>query len=326
MVYLHHCIEQATAFVAMANKRVLSATLARWRESADAKAKALRLASSLSSRLLLQRSLSTWRTASAAHRLEARKARVARQFFLQRSCLHVWQARLQDARATSRIQARDASALRKAFGQWRASAQRSRRDAVLVEGIGAAIAQRISSDALQHWTRRVIEIRARELSVSEGRRRTLLSSGFGRWRARMAKVREGQALVESFCELREVETLDRHWKRWSRAVKRNRTLRARLEDKLEADTSALLIGVFERWHDRYRENQLQEEVRVGLGELTDNARLLKDTAGFSLQQEEQVLRYRQHQALKNMFGRWQARTMVRVIRVPNMLDAPRAEF
>lgn len=139
---------------------------------------------------------------------------------------------------------------------------------MLIEGIGAAIAQRIGSDALQHWTRRVIEIRARELSVSEERRRTLLSGGFGRWRARMAKVREGQALVESFIELKEVDTLDQHWKRWSTAVKRNRTLRSRLNDKLEADASALLAGVFERWHDRYRENQLQEEVRVRVAEQT----------------------------------------------------------
>ena len=134
-------VVQADAFRKQQNALVLSTVLKHWQSRLLQRDKALHLAASLSDRLTLQRSFQSWQTVRSAHRLEARKAQVARNFFLQRRCLNTWHKKMKDKKAAAWIEERRTKTVREVFDIWRESARRSIRDASIVQRVEAAVDQ-----------------------------------------------------------------------------------------------------------------------------------------------------------------------------------------
>jgi protein SFI1 len=116
--------------------------------------------------------------------------------------------------------------------------------------------------SLRKWTNRVIDIRARELSVSADRSNALRANTFSRWRAITVRHAEDLSLVDSFVEVQDEQLSKRYFRRWLTKARRDRALRALLKQKLQDDEQALIVGCFDRWTDRLRENQLIQEVNV----------------------------------------------------------------
>lgn len=259
-------LQRADAF--RADRLILHArsALYAWRARLASRDKSFHLAASLSNRLLLQQSLQNWRKGQSVHRLEARKACVAADFFVQRSCLHVWLKGTRQRKAAAWAEDRRKLVLRDVFDTWRAGARRSIRDFALVRGIGSAINQRVMLVALRTWTNRVIDIKARNLSVSAERSTVLVSEAFSRWRRLTVRHVEDLSLVDSFVEVQDEQLGKRYFRQWLVRLRRDRGLKDLLAVKLSEDKQNLLAGCFERWADRFRESQLVHE--VGWGHIT----------------------------------------------------------
>lgn len=259
----HHAVvhaQQADAFRRQGDIARARSSLTRWQARLSDRQKAVHLAASLSNRLVLQRSFRSWRKAGSAHRLEARKAQVARDFFVQRSALHAWHKKMKNRKAAAWVEDRRKRVLREVFDAWRDGARRSIRDAALVHGFYAALDQRLLHSALRTWTDRVIDIRARELSVSTNRANELVSKAFARWRSLTARHAEDLSLVDSFVEVQDEQLGKRYFRRWLVRTRKEKALKQLLEEKLEEDKRNLLAGCYERWTDRFHENQLLAEV------------------------------------------------------------------
>jgi protein SFI1 len=121
--------------------------------------------------------------------------------------------------------------------------------------------QRILSTALNSWTNRVIELRARLITVSTSRDTTILRQSFNKWSTKSRQNIENLSLVDSFIEIQEEDLLRNRFRKWHASMKRKINLRDRLELKLKEDEEALKAGVLERWIDAFKERQLIEQVR-----------------------------------------------------------------
>lgn len=120
--------------------------------------------------------------------------------------------------------------------------------------------QRIMSNALSSWTNRVIELRARALTVTQDRNTRLLQGAFSRWLGKSRQNIENLSLVDSFIDVQEEELLRSRFRKWHASAKRKAYLRQLLLEKLEDDERNLVAGVFDRWVDVYKERQLIDQV------------------------------------------------------------------
>lgn len=116
------------------------------------------------------------------------------------------------------------------------------------------------SDALSTWTNRVIELRARAISVKQTREQKILHSTFSHWINKSRQNIENLSLVDSFIEVQEEDLIRNKFKTWLFNTKRKIRLRELLEDKLKEDEKNLVAGIFDRWIDVYKERQLIDQV------------------------------------------------------------------
>lgn len=89
--------------------------LKRWRDKTNTHRRALRVASSLHTRLLVQRTFSDWRDALAERKLEYRKAEVASMFFMQQSTLRIWHKKMKWVQASRTVAEKEKDLLRDYF-------------------------------------------------------------------------------------------------------------------------------------------------------------------------------------------------------------------
>lgn len=120
------------------------------------------------------------------------------------------------------------------------------------------------SDALSSWTNRVIELRARAISVTQTREQQILRNSFSHWLSKSRQNIENLSLVDSFIEVQEEELIRFKFRKWLSDTKRKIRLRESLEEKLKDDEKNLVAGVFDRWVDVYKERQLIDQVGLVL--------------------------------------------------------------
>lgn len=106
---------RATTFADQRYAFLAKRCLQTWAQKTHYHRKALRLASSLNSRLLVQRTFSDWKEALSDRRLEYRKAEVANTFFLQRNLLRTWYKRMRWVKADKAIAAKEADLVKGYF-------------------------------------------------------------------------------------------------------------------------------------------------------------------------------------------------------------------
>lgn len=124
--------------------------------------------------------------------------------------------------------------------------------------------QRIMSNALTSWTTRVIELRARAISVTQTRENQIIRNCLTHWLSKSRQNVENLSLVDSFVEIQEEEMLRGKFRKWLSSTRRKIKLRVLLEEKLENDDRNLVSGVFDRWFDVYKERQLIDKVSLGI--------------------------------------------------------------
>lgn len=91
---------QATAFHRRVNSSLTRRFLSSWVKKTNQHHKALRLATSLNNRLLLQRTFADWKDELSNRRMEYRKAEIASTFFSQRNALRTWYKRMRWVKAS----------------------------------------------------------------------------------------------------------------------------------------------------------------------------------------------------------------------------------
>lgn len=107
--------EKASVLQSAHEVRLAGTYLSRWLDKNRQHRKALRLASSLHSRLLLQRTFADWQLEMTHRRLELRKAEVANTFFTQRGALKTWCKRLRWLQANKAMAGKEANLVKVYF-------------------------------------------------------------------------------------------------------------------------------------------------------------------------------------------------------------------
>lgn len=118
------------------------------------------------------------------------------------------------------------------------------------------------SDALTSWTNRVIELRARMISVTQTRDSQILRESFSHWLSKSRQNVENLSLVDSFIEVQEEEMIRHKFRKWLSNTKRKIKMRELLDEKIRNDEKNLVSGVFDRWVDVYKERQLIDQVSL----------------------------------------------------------------
>jgi len=116
------------------------------------------------------------------------------------------------------------------------------------------------SNALSTWTNRVIELRARSISVTQTREIQILRNSFSHWLSKSRQNIENLSLVDNFIELQQEEMIRGKFRKWLSSTRRKIKLRLLLEEKLENDDKNLVSGVFDHWFDIHQERQLIDKV------------------------------------------------------------------
>jgi hypothetical protein len=168
------------------------------------------------------------------------------------------------------------------------------------------------SDALTSWTNRVIELRARMISVTQTRDSQILKNSFSHWLTKSRQNMENLSLVDSFIEVQEEEMIRGKFRKWLSNTKRKIKLRELLAEKLLNDEQNLVSGVFDRWVDVYKERQLLDQVSHSVFAI--RLEILSEACGTNTRgfhQEMDIVRYRTYQSLRTTLQKWKSRTMVR---------------
>lgn len=170
------------------------------------------------------------------------------------------------------------------------------------------------SNALSSWTNRVIELRARALTVTQDRNTRMMQTAFSHWLSKSRQNIENLSLVDSFIEVQEEELLRNRFRKWHASAKKKGYLRDLLQRKLEDDERNLVAGVFDRWVDVYKERQLIDQVGVFCAHSLGGA-IMQRYADGQLRgtQEMDIVRYRTYQSLGSSLQKWKTRTMVRLV-------------
>jgi len=106
---------QALAFQRRHNSSLTKRFLSSWVKKTNQHHKAIRLATSLNNRLLVQRTFTDWKDELSNRRLEYRKAEVANTFFSQRNALRLWYKRMRWVKASKIMASKEKDLLKDYF-------------------------------------------------------------------------------------------------------------------------------------------------------------------------------------------------------------------
>ncbi|KAG2144777.1 hypothetical protein BD769DRAFT_1625348 [Suillus cothurnatus] len=116
---------------------------------------------------------------------------------------------------------------------------------------------RIKRDALRLWTNRVIEIKLRELEVSQKSAHALTVFAFKKWKNICLRHVEDLSLMESHLDIKRAENVRRMFHRWLMAARARRHKRVTLREKeLEFDLANVQVA-WNRWRERYMDEKLR---------------------------------------------------------------------
>ncbi|KAG2158311.1 uncharacterized protein EDB93DRAFT_1120813 [Suillus bovinus] len=209
-----------------------------------------------------------WRIQLRAKMMLLKQARFVENFILQRRILKSWKVKFEERQRQKKLENLEMRRLRTFMTAWHQKYQtkRFRRLAAqqiydLVSLASRTIFQAENGDALRLWTNRVIEIKLRELEVSQKSAHALTVFAFKKWKNICLRHVEDLSLMESHLDIKRAESVRRMFHRWLMGARARRHKRITLREKeLEFDRANVQVA-WNRWRERYMDEKLRPLLR-----------------------------------------------------------------
>ncbi|KAF8602674.1 hypothetical protein BDV93DRAFT_184895 [Ceratobasidium sp. AG-I] len=208
-------------------------------------------------RHLLSSALAEWREITALRRKQARQARIARRFFVERSAFGLWRAALVQKRLEGVEAQFKKKKLGEAFQVWRAQLKRQTMLKRTGDAVQSMVEQRITYDALKTWIGAVVENKLQLLQAVDERNQRLQRLAFDKWKVVKRRHQEDMSLLRSFQDVKREEMIRRAFLRWLSATRHEQHRRQRLERKEQQIRLDALGRAWDIWRDKYKEQTLR---------------------------------------------------------------------
>ncbi|KAG1754575.1 hypothetical protein EDB19DRAFT_664351 [Suillus lakei] len=198
-----------------------------------------------------------WRIQLRAKMKLLKQARFVEKFILQRRILKAWKAKFEEHQRLKRLKELEIRRLRTFMTAWHQKYQKKRFRRLAAQQIDELVSLRIKRDALRLWTNRVIDIKLRELEVSQKSAHALTVFAFKKWKNICLRHVEDLSLMESHLDIKQAENVRRMFHRWLTAARARRHKRITLREKeLEFDQANVQVA-WNRWRERYMDEKLR---------------------------------------------------------------------
>ncbi|KAG9102656.1 hypothetical protein FRC06_001530 [Ceratobasidium sp. 370] len=221
---------------------------------------------------LITSALATWREAAALRRKQARQARIARRFFVERSCFSLWRAALVQKRLAGLEHQLKREKLRSALQVWKGRLKRHimlKRMGDVVQGM---VEQRIAYNALKKWIGAVVENKLQLLQAVDERNNRLQRLAFDKWKEVKRRHQEEMSLLRSFQDVKREDMIRRTFQKWLSVSRHAQHRRQSLERKEQQIRLDALGRVWDVWRDRFKEGDLQAVALPALRLYASNVR------------------------------------------------------
>ncbi|EGO20886.1 hypothetical protein SERLADRAFT_452027 [Serpula lacrymans var. lacrymans S7.9] len=247
----------ALAFSMRSNSYAMSSSLQTWRRVYTTHQNASTFATQYNSTQLCFRILLKWRLQFRSQLALVKQAKVAEKFFLRRRILGKWKEQLSDKRRERSLTILSTQKLAKCFSSWKQKTQKRRLIRLAEQQIHALVSTRITRTVLSLWTNRVIEIKLRELEVSQRISNVLVMSAFKKWKTVCLRHVEELSLMESYQDVKREENIRRMFNRWLNASRSSRYRRQTLQQKEDDMKRAAIAVSWDKWRGRFKDERLR---------------------------------------------------------------------
>ncbi|KAG8742458.1 hypothetical protein FRC12_015370 [Ceratobasidium sp. 428] len=206
---------------------------------------------------LVVSALAAWREAAALRRKQARQARIARRFFVERSSFSLWRAALVQKRLAGLEDQLKREKLRTVFQVWRGKFKRYIMLTRMGDVVQGMVEQRIAYDALKKWIGAVIENKVQLLQAVDGRNNRLQRLAFEKWKEVKKRHQEEMSLLRSFQDVKREDIIRRTFQKWLNASRHAQHRRQRLEHKEQQVRLEFLGRAWDTWRDKFKEESLR---------------------------------------------------------------------
>ncbi|KAF9227630.1 hypothetical protein BS17DRAFT_725990 [Gyrodon lividus] len=198
-----------------------------------------------------------WRIQLRARLKLIKHAKVIEKFFVQRRTLKVWKFKLAEKKRRNKLKALEAHKLQQCMRIWQQKANRRRRLRTAEQEITTRVNMRLVADVLSRWTNHVIEIKLREIEVSQRNSQALLTFALRKWKNICLRHVEDLSLMESHLDIKQAENMRRMFHKWLTAARARRHKRLLLRERqAEFDRTSMQVA-WDRWRERYVEEKLR---------------------------------------------------------------------
>lgn len=198
-----------------------------------------------------------WRIQLRAKMKLLKQARFVENFILQRKILKAWKVKFEERQRLKKLEDLEIHRIRAFMTAWHQKYQKKRFRRLAAQQIDDLVSLRIKRDALRLWTNRVIEIKLRELEVSQKSAHALTVFAFKKWKNICLRHVEDLSLMESHLDIKRAESVRRMFHRWLTAARARRHKRITLREKeLEFDRANVQVA-WNRWRERYMNEKLR---------------------------------------------------------------------
>ncbi|KZT26251.1 hypothetical protein NEOLEDRAFT_1155765 [Neolentinus lepideus HHB14362 ss-1] len=201
--------------------------------------------------------LHIWRIQLRVRLKMIKQAKIAEKFFLMRRAWRHWHDTLEEQRRQKKLKLLEQRMLLHYFDRW-IQRTREQRHCKLAEGyIQDLVAKRVMGDTLSHWINRVVDVKDREILVSQRYQQRLLFSAFAKWKNIRARHVEDLSLMESYQDVKREETIRRTFHKWLSVARATRHRRKVLQEKEAEIKLASLASAWDKWRDRFKDEKLR---------------------------------------------------------------------
>ncbi|KAF8628451.1 hypothetical protein AX15_003966 [Amanita polypyramis BW_CC] len=248
---------RAVKFLMRPRSSVLVVAIRTWQQNLVTHQNAHAYAVQYHSTQVLDHVLLRWRIALRERLKAAKLARIADKFFAIRRAWRVWRFQLEKRRREALLNVFQISQLRKWFLEWVQRAQKAQARRVSEQDVKALVAKRLVRNSLARWTTAVIDIKLRELEISQQYNLSVQATAFKKWKVTCMRHAEELSLLESYQYVKREECLRKFLHRWLAATRVTRRRRFTLGEKEEEISSMFLIKAWDKWRERFVEEKLR---------------------------------------------------------------------
>ncbi|KAJ3519427.1 hypothetical protein NM688_g9302 [Phlebia brevispora] len=249
----------AVAFSLRSSSVLASSSLKKWMQVYKSHRNAEAYAVSYCNLRLQYRMMDAWRLQLRYQLQQFRAAKRAEKFFTTRKTWKKWLEKLADRKRERQVTVFEKKILQRYLHVWSQRAQDERQRKLLCDVMQERVNLRIMTNALNHWTNRVVDIKFRELEVGQQSDREVQAAAFKKWKELCIRHVEELSLMESYKDVKReaAESMRRVFYRWLNAARQARHKRLLLQEKEEQLKLTKVAHAWDKWREQYLAIRLQ---------------------------------------------------------------------